>query len=166
VPTDEQLMFADHLGRYCVREMTFPPVAGRVLGYLTVCDPAEQTINELSDALLASRSAITQAVVLLEGHGLARRSRARGERVDRVAVCLDVFTVERDLDATSYVEQAALLRRGSALLAHDDSGRRRALEELAALNDFLAEKLPLLKEEWLARRASLRGAEAEEVAES
>jgi DNA-binding MarR family transcriptional regulator len=166
VPTDEQLMFADHLGRYCVREMTFPPVAGRVLGYLTVCDPAEQTINELSDALLASRSAITQAVVLLEGHGLARRSRARGERVDRVAVCLDVFTVERDLDATSYVEQAALLRRGSALLAQDDSGRRQALEELAALNDFLAEKLPLLKEEWLARRASLRGAEAQEVAES
>jgi hypothetical protein len=166
VPTDEQLMFADHLGRYCVRELAFPPVAGRVLGYLTVCDPAEQTINELSDALLASRSAITQAVVLLEGHGLARRSRARGERVDRVAACLDVFTVERDLDATSYVEQAALLRRGSALLAHDDSGRRPALEELAALNDFLAEKLPLLKVEWLARRASLRGAEAEEVAES
>lgn len=166
MPTDEQLRFADHLGRFCVREMDFPPVAGRVLGYLAVCDPAEQTINELADALLASRSAITQAVVLLEGHGLARRTRARGERVDRVAARLDVITFERDLDATSYVEQAALLRRGSALLAQDDSGRRQALEELAALNDFLAQKLPLLKEEWLARRASLRGAEAEEVAES
>jgi DNA-binding transcriptional regulator GbsR (MarR family) len=167
MPTDEQLRFADHLGRYCVRELAFPPVAGRVLGYLTVCDPAEQTINELADALLASRSAITQAVMLLEGHGLARRTRARGERVDRVAARLDVFTVERDLDAASYVEQAALIRRGSALLPQeDDSGRRQALDELAALNDFLAEKLPLLKEEWLARRAILRGAGAEEVATS
>ncbi len=157
MPTDEQLRFADHLGRYCVREMSFPPVAGRLLGYLAVCDPAEQTINELADALLASRSAITQAVGLLEGHGLARRTRARGERVDRVAVVLDVLIFERDLDATSYVDQAALLRRGSDLLAPDDSGRREALEELAELNDFLAEKLPLLKEEWRVRRARLRG---------
>jgi DNA-binding MarR family transcriptional regulator len=172
MPTEEQLKFADELGHYLVREMAFPPVAGRVLGYLTVCDPAEQTINELSDALLASRSAITQAVVLLEGHGLARRSRARGDRVDRVAARLDVLTYERDLDATSYVEQAALIRRGSVLLAQDDdSGRRQALEELAALNDFLAEKFPLLKEEWLARRAMLRrpaqrGAKTEEVPDS
>ena len=155
MPTDEQLRFADHLGRYCVRELSFPPVAGRLLGYLAVCDPAEQTINDLADALLASRSAITQAVVLLEGRGLARRSRARGERVDRVAVRLDVINFESDLDSTGYIEQAALLRRGVALLApEDDSGRRRALEEIAALNDFLAEKLPLLKEEWLVRRAA------------
>jgi hypothetical protein len=156
MPTDEQLRFADHLGRYVVREMNLPPVAGRLLGYLGVCDPAAQTINDLADALLASRSAITQAVVLLEGVGLVRRTRARGERVDRVAVHLDVDIFERDLDATGYVEQAALLREGAALLGKkDDSGRRAALEELAALNDFMAEKLPQLKEEWRARRAGL-----------
>ena len=154
--TDDQLRFADHLGRYVVREMNLPPVAGRLLGYLGVCDPAEQTINELADALLASRSAITQAVVLLEGIGLVRRSRARGERVDRVTVHLDVDIFERDLDATGYVDQAALLRQGAALLPKKDtSGRRGALEELAALNDFMAEKLPQLKEEWRARRAGL-----------
>jgi DNA-binding transcriptional ArsR family regulator len=154
--TDDQLRFADHLGRYVVREMNLPPVAGRLLGYLGVCDPSEQTINELADALLASRSAITQAVVLLENIGLVRRSRARGERVDRVAVHLDVDIFERDLDATGYVDQAALLRQGAALLPQKDtSGRRAALEELAALNDFMAEKLPQLKEEWRARRAGL-----------
>jgi hypothetical protein len=37
--------------------------------------------------------------------------------------------------------------RRRALLTHDDSGRREALEEFAALHDFLAEKFPLLKEE-------------------
>jgi MarR family len=160
MPTEEQLSFADDLGRYCSREMGLPPVAGRVLGYLGVCEPAEQTINELADALLASRSAITQAVVLLEGQGLARRTRARGERVDRVAVHLDVLIFERDLDGASYVEQAALLRRGAALLAPEDTSRRQALDELAALNDFLAEKFPLLREEWRDRRARLRGTDA------
>jgi DNA-binding MarR family transcriptional regulator len=89
MPTDEQLTFADHVARYYMREQNVPPVAGRVLGYLGVCEPAAQTINDLSEALLASRSAITQAVVLLESRGLVQRSRARGERVDRVTARLD-----------------------------------------------------------------------------
>lgn len=161
MPTDLQLAFADHLGRYYVQEMGFPPVAGRVIGYLVVCDPAAPTINELADALLASRSAITQAVVLLEGKGLARRFRQRGERLDRVEARLDAFTFEQELDSTSYIEQAALLRRGAALLPDDTSGRREALEEFAQLNDFLAEKLPLLKQEWVARRADLRASQEE-----
>jgi MarR family len=166
MPTDEQLTFADHVGRYFMREQNVPPVAGRVLGYLGVCEPAAQTINDLSEALLASRSAITQAVVLLENRGLVQRSRARGERVDRVTARLDVSTFERDFDPTGFADTAALLRRGAALLTHDDSGRREALEEYAALHDFLAEKFPLLKEEWLARRASLRGTDSEEVPET
>ena len=158
-----QLTFADHVGRYFMREQNVPPVAGRVLGYLAVCQPAAQTINDLSEALLASRSATTQAVVLLESRGLVQRSRARGERVDRVTACLNAKTFERDFDPTSFAATAALLRRGAALLTHDDSGRREALEEYAALHDFLAEKFALLKDEWRARRVRFRGADSEEV---
>ena len=40
--------------------------------------------------------------------------------------------------------------------------RREALEEYAALHEFLAEKFALLREEWLARRASVRGIDSEE----
>ena len=92
--------------------------------------------------------------MLLESRGQVQRSRARGERVDRITARLDASTFERDFDPTGFADTAALLRRGVALLTHDDSGRREALEEYAALHDFLAEKFPLLKEEWLARRAS------------
>ena len=134
-----------------------------MLGYLAVCEPAALTISDLSEALLASRSAITQAVVLLESRGLVQRCRARGERVDRVTACLDASTFERDFDPTGFAATAALLRRGAALLTHDDSGRRESLEEFAALHDFLAEKFPLLKQEWLARRASLRGTDSQEA---
>jgi DNA-binding transcriptional MocR family regulator len=166
VPTDEQLTFADHLGRRYVQEQNIPPVAGRLLGYLAVCDPAAQTINELADALLASRSAITQAVVLLEGRGLVQRSRARGERVDRVSARLDRLVSEQDYDPSGYLDTAALLRRGAALVRDDGSGRREALEEYAALYDFLAERMPRLKEEWLAHRASVRGADPKEASDT
>jgi len=83
-----------------------------------------------------------------DGKRIVYASNARDPRY------FDIF--ERDLDATGYVEQAALLRQGAALLGgNDKSGRREALKELAALNDFMAERLPQLKEEWRARRSGL-----------
>ena len=62
MPRDEQITYADHLGRFYARRYAYPPMVGRVLGYLLVCEPRDQTIAELSEALLASRSAITGAL--------------------------------------------------------------------------------------------------------
>src|SRR5947209_16094948 len=88
VPTDSELTFADHMGRFYARRYAFPPMVGRLLGYLTVCDPPEQSIGELADALLASRSAIAGAVKVLEATRVVRRSRPAGERMDRVQIDL------------------------------------------------------------------------------
>jgi DNA-binding transcriptional regulator GbsR (MarR family) len=53
-------------------------MVGRLLGYLMVCWPRQQTISELAEALLASRSAIAGAVSTLETLGLARRAHGPG----------------------------------------------------------------------------------------
>ena len=84
LPRDEEITFADHLGRFYAHRYAFPPMVGRVLGYLLVCEPRDQSIAELSEALLASRSAITGALDVLERLHAIRRSRAAGERMDRV----------------------------------------------------------------------------------
>ena len=43
MPTDAEITFADHMGRFYARRYSFPPMVGRLLGYLAVCDPPEQT---------------------------------------------------------------------------------------------------------------------------
>ncbi|MEV6483101.1 hypothetical protein [Streptomyces sp. NPDC051576] len=155
MPQDAQLIFADHVGRFYARHYGFPPMAGRLLGYLLVCDPTQQTIDELSDALLASRSAITGAVKLLEGYGLARRTRSAGERMDRVN--LDPTGRQpQNFDATLHLEHAALFREGLDLLTDAAPARRAPLEEMVALAEFLAERLPALRDEWHAHREDLR----------
>ncbi|MGO8721814.1 MAG: MarR family transcriptional regulator, partial [Acidimicrobiales bacterium] len=80
MPSDAEITFADHAGRFYARRFGMAPVVGRLIGYLGVCDPREQSIGELADALLASRSAIAGAVKALETLGLIQRSRAAGER--------------------------------------------------------------------------------------
>ena len=88
MPSDGEITFADHAGRFYARRYGMAPMVGRLVGYLAVCDPRQQTISELADALLASRSAIAGAVNTLESLGLIRRYRAAGERMDRV--CIDL----------------------------------------------------------------------------
>src|SRR6476659_4340201 len=154
MPYDAQLIFADHVGRFYARQYAFPPMAGRLLGYLLVCDPPHQTIDELGEALLASRSAITGAVKLLEGYRMARRTRIAGERVDRVS--LDPTSQQpQNFDSALHREHAALFREGLALLDDDSPARRAPLEEMVALADFLSERLPALLDEWLTVRDQL-----------
>ncbi|MFJ4686762.1 GbsR/MarR family transcriptional regulator [Streptomyces sp. NPDC091377] len=155
MPPDSHVLFADHVGRFYARQYGFPPMAGRLLGYLFVCDPPQQTIDELSEALLASRSAVTGAVKLLEGHRMARRTRAAGERVDRVGLD-SVSRQPQNFDTTLHREHAALFREGLALLTDAAPERRAPLEEMIALADFLAERLPGLVDEWHAHRDELR----------
>jgi Predicted transcriptional regulators len=155
VPDDAELIFADHSGRFYARQYGFPPMAGRLLGYLIVCDPPEQTIAGLAEALMASRSAITGAMKLLEAYQLVIRSRMAGERVDHFSI--DPARIEpKGFDATIHREQAELMREGLALLPDDSSIRRAVLEELAALADFLSERLPELADEWRVHRDKLR----------
>jgi DNA-binding MarR family transcriptional regulator len=152
---DAQMLFADHVGRFYARQYGFPPMAGRLLGYLFVCDPPKQTIDELAEALLASRSAITGAVKLLEGYQMVRRTRTAGERMDRVS--LDPASRQpQNFDSTLHKEHAALFREGLALLADAPPERRAPLEEMVALADFLSERLPALLDEWHAHRDRLR----------
>jgi DNA-binding MarR family transcriptional regulator len=133
------------------------PMVGRLLGYLMVCDPREQSIAELAEALLASRSAIAGAVTTLEALGLVRRTRAAGERMDRVG--LDRTSRRAwGFDVSEYQEQRELAREGLEVLADAPRERRALLLEYAAFADFLVERLPLLEQEWNAQREALRAA--------
>ena len=152
---DEQLTFADHIGRFYARQYGFPPMVGRLFGYLLVCQPAKQSIDELSDALMASRSAIVGAVKSLESYQLVTRTRAAGERVDRVAL-RNVGSEPRNVDTEIFKEQAGLFREGLSLLDDSSPGRRAILEEMAMAAEFFGVRLPEVVEEWKARRAELR----------
>ncbi len=156
--TEPELGYADRAGSFYAREYGFPPVTGRVLGYLAVCTPPQQTIADLAEALLASRSAITGAVKQLEGYRAVVRTRAAGERVDRVSLNPAAALEPRGFDGAAYKEQAELAREALALAGRVSSERRAALEEAAALYDFLATRLPEVIAEWRKRRDALRAA--------
>ena len=155
MPTDAEITFADHTGRLYARRYGFAPMVGRLLGYLAICYPHQQSIAELADALLASRSAITGAVSSLDHLGLIRRSRAAGERMDRVR--LDFSSAEaRGFDITEYEELGDLAREGLEVLKEAPEERKADALEMAAFADFLVEQTRRMQEEWETHRDALR----------
>jgi DNA-binding transcriptional regulator GbsR (MarR family) len=157
VPSDEEITFADHAGRFFARRYGMAPMVGRLLGYLAVCDPHEQSITELAEALLASRSAIAGAVNTLENLRMIQRSRAAGERMDRVRIDRS-YTQTTAFDPAEYREQSELAREGLRLLENAPPERGAILLEWAAFADFLVERLPVLEQDWKERRAALQAA--------
>jgi DNA-binding transcriptional regulator GbsR (MarR family) len=155
MPTDGEITFADHVGRFYARRYGMAPMVGRLIGYLAVCDPREQSISELADALLASRSAIAGAVSVVERLGLIQRSRAAGERMDKVRIDMS-SSHATGFDVSEYVEMAELAREGLRTLAEAPPERRAILLEWEAFSEFLVERLPGLEKEWISHREELR----------
>lgn len=85
-----------------------------------------ERIGELADALLASRSAISGAVNALEAMHAVQRSRAAGERMDRVRI--DLSTPQSmGMDTAEYEELFELTREGLEVLADAPPERRAVL---------------------------------------
>jgi DNA-binding MarR family transcriptional regulator len=157
VPSDGEITFADHAGRFYARRYGMAPMVGRLIGYLAVCDPRDQSITELADALLASRSAIAGAVNAVENLGLIERSRSAGERMDRVRIGMS-SPQALGFDVSEYQELAELAREGLRVLADSPPERRAVLMEFAAYADFLVGRMPILEQEWRAHHEELRAA--------
>jgi DNA-binding MarR family transcriptional regulator len=154
MPTDAELTFADHMGRFYASRYAFAPMVGRLIGYLAVCDPPEQTIAELADALLASRSAITGAAKALETLHVIQRSRSAGERMDRIRIDMS-SSQAMGMDMTEYQELGQLAREGLEVLRDAPAERRAILLELSAFSDFLLEQIARFEQDWKERRAAL-----------
>jgi DNA-binding transcriptional regulator GbsR (MarR family) len=64
--------FAEHYG--------LPPITGRILGWLLVCEPVEQSAGEIAMAIGASRASLTTNLQILSASGLVRRLTRPGGR--------------------------------------------------------------------------------------
>ncbi len=144
---DEQLWrFVDTYGEAMAKTYGVPRMTGRVLAWLLVCDPPEQTAAQLADALDASKGAISGATGMLVRVRLVDRLHIRGERADRFRVRPEAWDDQvRDQSVES---TRAVLALGLEALAAESPMRRARLEELDAFYAWYESRMQTLWEEW------------------
>ncbi len=81
------LAWVERVAAFFAEQHGMPPITGRVLGWLLICDPPEQSAAEIALAIGASRASLTTNTQILIAAGLVRpmtrpRERTTYYRVD------------------------------------------------------------------------------------
>ncbi|MEZ4592484.1 MAG: MarR family transcriptional regulator [Chloroflexota bacterium] len=150
---DEQLLhYVEEFGLF-FEQFGLARTAGRMLGWLLVCDPPHQTMDELVDVLQVSKSSISTTSRMLIQSGLVSKVSFPGERKDFYRVSDDAWVQAWLSRNHQTIAMRQLADRGLALLPEAELERRSRLQTMRDLYKFLEEELPKLTERWLAERA-------------
>ncbi|MFC4496769.1 GbsR/MarR family transcriptional regulator [Streptomyces ovatisporus] len=79
VDRDQVLDWVERVSMYLAQDGV-PPIAGRVLGWLMICDPPEQSAGQIAEAIGASRASLTTNLRMLTTMGFVGRHTRPGER--------------------------------------------------------------------------------------
>lgn len=125
-----------------------PRMAGRILGWLLICDPAHQSTSDLQQVLKASKGSISMMTRLLLQEDLVERVGVPGDRRDYFRLRGGAWTrlMSDRLAVVSAIHQLA--ERGFNLLDGRDAALRQRLEEIHDLYAFIERELPALFERW------------------
>lgn len=144
-----------------------PPMAGRMWGYLLICEPLEQTAAQLSEALHASRGAISGTARMLATAGFIRRSRRRGDRREYFSAPPEAFDALMQDAARSYGRFRRTMEIGLDALAGRPPAGRERLRRLHDAFAFMEREVPLVVERYIqARQGALPTSKSKPSTES
>lgn len=134
-----------------------PRTAGRILGWLMVCDPPEQTASQLVEALGSSKASISTMTRLLVQMHLIERVPRRGSRQDYFRIRPGTWSerVKNGLAGLSLYK--SLAEKGLRLLENAPPQRSERLQEMRDLYTFFAEELQGLFERYERKKRKRKG---------
>ena len=151
----QEIRFADEMG-LLFHSQGFPRIAGRVLGWLLVCDPPEQSLTDLTVTLEVSKASASTAARMLLHLGLAERALAGRTRRDYIRLNEDAGVRIFRTRTAFLAELRHTTERGLELLQGAPAARRSRLERMRRFWAFLEREMPRLLEQFEAEEKARR----------
>lgn len=132
-----------------------PRMAGRIVGWLLICNPPHQSLLEMAQILEASNASISTMTRLLIQMGLIERVGLPGHRRDHYRVKPGAFESIMQHNLQEIKAGLQLAERGMALVANQPPDMRQRLREVHELYVFFDREYPTLLERWEKERKKL-----------
>ena len=139
--------FAEDVGRV-FEGFGVSRMAGRVLGWLLICDPPRQSSADLIAALGATKGSISTATRMLQAAGLVDRVAVPGRRGDVFELRPDAFHQAHDQLGTMRIFRE-LMERGLAVIGDERSPRAARLRRTRDFYAYLEREFPVLVQRFL-----------------
>lgn len=157
--THDEAAFVERVGQM-LSGGGLPRMAGRIWGWLLICEPPQQTAAAIADALHASRGSVSGMVRLLENAGLIHRSTRPRDRREYFSIPEGAVVAVLESRLPSTIAWRQLADDGLAVLGDRPAESRQRLEELHDVYAFMERELPALLERFKAERQALAGSDA------
>jgi len=143
--------FVEEMGQF-LASLGMTPMAGRMWGWLLICEPPEQTAAEIAEALHASRGAISGTARLLANAGLVRRATRRGDRREYFSAPAEALDAMLMSAASLYRQMRQIAERGLAAIEDRPADSKTRLEEFRDVMGFVEIEVPRVIARFLADR--------------
>lgn len=147
--TDAELEFVEEFA-LAMERLGLVRMTGRVIAWLTICDPPEQTFNQIAETLQASKGSISTALRFLTTSKWVVRSSRPGDRKDYFAARQEAMTDLVRMQSRQYGPFAAMTEHGLAMLDGEGASEERKAR-LREIHDFfvwLDREMPVLFQRW------------------
>ena len=136
--TDAQADFVETVGRFW-ESVSLARTAGRILGWLMICEPAHQSAADLVGALDVSTGSVSTQVRHLGQLGLVERTTFPGDRASYYQLPEGVWVRTMEAELARMVQMRALAEAGSGVLPTTRPDR---VTELGVIAEFFSEEWP------------------------
>jgi DNA-binding transcriptional regulator GbsR (MarR family) len=150
--TEGESAFVEEMGQ-ALASYGMTPMAGRMWGWLLICEPPEQTAAEIADALQASRGAISGTARILASAGMIKRSTRRGDRREYFSAPPETFDSFLEGAGRIYGRFREMAERGLVAIADRPAESRARLQELRDVFAFVEQEVPVVVDRFLSDRA-------------
>jgi DNA-binding transcriptional regulator GbsR (MarR family) len=139
----EMISFVEDMG-IIYEEMGLYRMAGRVIGWLLICDPPYQSPKELADVLGASKGAISTIIRWLVNSGLIEKIGIPGHRSSYYQIKSGAWLEITKTKTAFHKHLRKLAGRGLNLINNQSDESKKRLNEMHALQAFFEREIPLL----------------------
>ena len=125
-----------------------PRMAGRILGWLLVCDPPVQSATDLAQVLQASKGSVSTMTALLIRAGMVERVGRPGDRRDYYRLAPGTMSSLVRGATARLTAMRQTLQEGLSLLAEKPAELRQRMGEFYDVIAFFEREYPALVDRW------------------
>ena len=146
--TGDEQQFVEDAGLYFESAAGLPRTAGRMLGYLLVCDPPGRSAEQLGADLGASTGSVSTTTRALIRMGFVERVAVRGDRRAHYRLRPHAWVAALDETVNQMRSLRMLAERGLTSPGGAPESRRRRLEEMREMYAYFEAEYPALIERY------------------
>ena len=150
--TPGESAFVEEMGQF-LASLGMTPMAGRMWGWLLICEEPEQTAGDIAEALHASRGSISGTARLLATSGLIRRATKGGDRREYFSAPPEGLDLLLGNAAGIYRQMRGIAERGLAAIASRPPASKARLQEFHDVMEFVEREVPRVIAQYLRERS-------------